>query len=1721
MAPSNNKRKRDDESPLTRQDNTSQPVKSSLLQSSEETSFPRGGASVLTPLELKQVANEAASDVLFDNSTSSAAKPEVERPKKKKKTSKSTTGTKNETDEEESTTIVEHISFKNLTPGSQLLGQISAVNKHDLCISLSDNLCGYVTLANISEQFTNLLEELDETMEKDQDSEDDDSDYDSSDEDEHSKNKKNKELPDLKKYFKSGQWLRCTVQSNTALEAKKKQKRIELTIEPSATNQLADEDLSRNCTVQCSVKSIEDHGAILDLGVKGITGFISKKDYPGVEELLPGTVFLGNVAKRSDRTVNVNFDFTSKNNKVSHISSIDAVIPGQSVDFLCQKISSNGIFGKTFGLVSGFLGVSHLRTFSADEIKHNYAIGSNIKARIVATLTNKKGEKIILVSTLPHILSLETKILEADALDAFPVGYILESCTVKGRDSQYFYLSMDQDRIGQVHISRVGDEDPAGEVKARVMGYNVVDGYYQLSTDPKVLELKYLRTKDIPLGEVISGCEIVTVSDKGIQLTLFGSQFKAFVPPLHISDVKLVYPERKFKIGSKVKGRVLNVDNRGRVTVTLKKSLVNLDEDEIKLVSNFKQIEKLADNDEKTSATVEFFKTNGCVVSFLGNLKGFLPNGEISEAFVKRPQDHLRLGQTVMVKVLQHDEEKNRVIVTCKVSSDAAAQQKDAIENMVIGRSIVTVTVVEKTKDSAVIELVDVGLRGVIYVGHLSDSRIEQNRAQLKKLRVGTELEGLVIDKDIRTRVFNLSCKKSLIKDAQNGLLPLSYDEVKAKGNSSPMHGYVKSFSDKGIFVAFSGRFVGLVLPSYAVESRDVDISKKFYINQSITAYLLRTDDENERFLLALKEPKVAEKRQDNSSVNAVNPIDESVKELSEYVVGKVTKAKIKAVKKNQLNVLLADNLHGRVDVSEIFDKFEDIKDTKAPLSCYKKGDVIEVKVIGYHDIKTHRFLPISHRASKNTILELTAKPSRLTEENESSLTIKNVEENDELVGFVNNFSKGFLWLTLSPVLKAKISNINLSDDGSTFASDIPESFPLGSALKVKAVDIDTEHNVVSVTGRFHPIKDITDVKVGDKLPARIIMIADSYLLLDLGNDLKGISFVTEALDDYSVSLKTAFENRKNSIVPATVISVDLKDKKVKLSLRSTEPKDREIKSYKDLSRGDVVRGFIKAVSDKGIFVYLSTSVQAFVPVSKLTDSFIKDWKKFYKPMQPVTGKVVNCEEESRILLTLKESEVNGDLNILKGYSNIQAGEIFEGYVTNVTDFGVFVKLNNTLNVTGLAHRSQIADSQVDDLSALFGEGDKVKAIVLKTNPEKKQVSLGLKASYFKKEVEENQEVEDVEMEDVAENESEEDEIIADVDYDNESELEAEPEKEATSQSSKVPVTNDGLSLSTGFDWTASILDQAQEDEESSEDEDFANTKKSRNRKKRRTNAVEDKTIDINTRAPESVSDFERLIMGNPNSSVVWMNYMAFQLQLSEVDKAREIAERALKTINFRDELEKLNIWIAMLNLENTFGTEETLDDAFKRSCQYMDSFTMHNKLISIYQLSEKFERAAELYRATAKKFGSEKVSIWVSWGEFLISRNQNDEAHAVLGNALKALPKRDHIEVVRKFAQLEFSKGDAEQGRSLFEGLLADAPKRIDLWNVYIDQETKAGEKKKVEDLFERIISKKITRKQAKFFFNKWLQFEESKNDQKAAEYVKAKAAEYVQKSQPNVDEE
>ena len=58
-------------------------------------------------------------------------------------------------------------------------------------------------------------------------------------------------------------------------------------------------------------------------------------------------------------------------------------------------------------------------------------------------------------------------------------------------------------------------------------------------------------------------------------------------------------------------------------------------------------------------------------------------------------------------------------------------------------------------------------------------------------------------------------------------------------------------------------------------------------------------------------------------------------------------------------------------------------------------------------------------------------------------------------------------------------------------------------------------------------------------------------------------------------------------------------------------------------------------------------------------------------------------------------------------------------------------------------------------------------------------------------------------------------------------------------------------------------------------------------------------------RQPQSATDFDRLVLQSPDSSLVWLRYMAYHLETTEIEKARAVAERALKTISFRYGLTK------------------------------------------------------------------------------------------------------------------------------------------------------------------------------------------------------------------------
>lgn len=156
------------------------------------------------------------------------------------------------------------------------------------------------------------------------------------------------------------------------------------------------------------------------------------------------------------------------------------------------------------------------------------------------------------------------------------------------------------------------------------------------------------------------------------------------------------------------------------------------------------------------------------------------------------------------------------------------------------------------------------------------------------------------------------------------------------------------------------------------------------------------------------------------------------------------------------------------------------------------------------------------------------------------------------------------------------------------------------------------------------------------------------------------------------------------------------------------------------------------------------------------------------------------------------------------------------------------------------------------------------------------------------------------------------------------------------------------LRLSGGFKWSGNTEpDKDISASELSSDEEGGGAVSKR--KKKRKQIEPDLTADLDTKTPGSNADFERLLLGSPNSSFLWVQYMSFQLQLSEVQKARDVARRAVKTIDYREEQERLNIWIALLNLENVYGTEETLDTTFKEAARANEAKTVYLRLAAIF----------------------------------------------------------------------------------------------------------------------------------------------------------------------------
>lgn len=143
------------------------------------------------------------------------------------------------------------------------------------------------------------------------------------------------------------------------------------------------------------------------------------------------------------------------------------------------------------------------------------------------------------------------------------------------------------------------------------------------------------------------------------------------------------------------------------------------------------------------------------------------------------------------------------------------------------------------------------------------------------------------------------------------------------------------------------------------------------------------------------------------------------------------------------------------------------------------------------------------------------------------------------------------------------------------------------------------------------------------------------------------------------------------------------------------------------------------------------------------------------------------------------------------------------------------------------------------------------------------------------------------------------------------------------------------------------------------------------------------------------------------------------------------------------------------------------------------------------------------------KRFKYSK-KVWMQYHLLTLKRNPT-EATELLRRSLQCLSRHKHALVISHFAQAEFEHGSVDRGRTIFEGLVSSFPKRLDLWNVYVDKEVKAGHVDAARRLLDRMCTLRLSAQKAKGILKKYMQLELSHGDAASVERVKAKAVEFV----------
>lgn len=245
--------------------------------------------------------------------------------------------------------------------------------------------------------------------------------------------------------------------------------------------------------------------------------------------------------------------------------------------------------------------------------------------------------------------------------------------------------------------------------------------------------------------------------------------------------------------------------------------------------------------------------------------------------------------------------------------------------------------------------------------------------------------------------------------------------------------------------------------------------------------------------------------------------------------------------------------------------------------------------------------------------------------------------------------------------------------------------------------------------------KTLSNVVEGEVVEGEVTSVNKREVVVTIGGKSEGVIPVSEF----------RFESEVNVGDKVEVYVESAEDRKGQLVL--SRRKARALKSWDRVNeafgKDEIVKGFVKTRTKGGMIVDVF-GFEAFLPGSQIDIKPIRDYDQYVG--QPIDCKIVKISPESRNVVVSHKALLEAEQEAKRAelISKLEKGQVLEGVVKNITNYGVFVDLGG---VDGLIHITDLSWGRVNHPEEVVSLEQKIKVVVLDFNEQQKRIALGLK----------------------------------------------------------------------------------------------------------------------------------------------------------------------------------------------------------------------------------------------------------------------------------------------------------------------------------------------------------------------------------------------------------